>query len=116
MNEKGGKKYAGYNGTGLYTWESFSRFGRLGREARYELMKASNNSLSRATWSSYQTAWRHLDRCRKQTGWTLTLPLEEEEILHWVIWMRQKRGLQATSVENMLSALRKVSTTVQTNT
>ena len=36
------------------------------------------------------------------------MPLEEEEILHFVLWLRQKRNLQASSVENMLSALKKV--------
>ena len=110
VDQKSSKKYDGYGGrgTGLYNWASFERFGNLSREARLELQMASNNSLSRNTWSTYQTALRHLQRCRKETGWSLVLPLEEEEILHYVIWLRRRRGLQATSVENMLSAMKKV--------
>ena len=69
---------------------------------------ASNNSLTRSTWACYQTALRHLQRCRRETGWSMVLPLEEEEILHYVLWLRRRRGLQATSVENMLSAMKKV--------
>ena len=92
----------------MFGWKSFERYDNLSREARYELIKASNNSLSRATWAGYRTCQRHLERCRKNTGWTLKLPLEEEEILHFVVWMRQKRNLQSASVENMLSALKKV--------
>ena len=107
---KSSKKYDGYGGrgTGLYNWASFNRFENLSREAKHELMMASNNSLSKNTWDTYQTALRHLIRCRRDTGWSLNLPLEEEEILHFVVWLRQRRGLQATSVENMLSAVKKV--------
>ena len=96
----------------MYSWASFLRFEHLSREAKHELMMASNNSLTRNTWSTYQTARRHLQRCRKETGWSLELPLEEEELLHWIIWLRQRRGLQATSVENMLSAIKKVRTLI----
>ena len=112
IDQKSSKKYDGYSGRGdgLYSWTSFDRFENLSREAKHELLMASNNSLSRNTMSTYQTARRHLQRCRRDTGWSLALPLEEEEILHWVIWMRQRRGLQATSVENMLSAIKKVRT------
>ena len=92
----------------MYTWHSFGKYTSLSREAKYELVLASNNSLSKSTWAGYRTAQRHLQRCRQQTGWRLSLPLEEEEILHFVLWLRQKRNLQATSVENMLSAIKKV--------
>ena len=92
----------------MYNWGSFNKYTNLSREARYELVLASNNSLSRSTWAGYRTAQRHLQRCRQQTGWRLKLPLEEEEILHFVIWLRKKRNLQASSVENMLSAIKKV--------
>ena len=107
-NEKGSRKYDGWGGTGMYTWQTYERYEHLSREARYELVLSSNNSLSKSTWAGYRTALRHLQRCRKQTGWRLELPLEEEEVVHWVVWLRRKRNLQASSVENMLTAIKKV--------
>ena len=47
-------------------------------------------------------------RCRRQTGWRMELPLEEEDILQFVLWMRKTRGLQATTIQNMISAMKKV--------
>ena len=35
-------------------------------------------------------------------------PLEEEDILQFVLWMRKTRGLQATTIQNMISAMKKV--------
>ena len=92
----------------MFSWNSFDSFPNLSREFRMELVRASNNSLTKATWASYRTAERHIARCRRQTGWSLTLPLEEEDLLQVVLWMRKNRGLQASTINNMLSAMRKV--------
>ena len=73
-----------------------------------ELVKASNNSLAKNTWSSYKTAGRHIERCRRATGWKLELPLDEEDLLQLVVWMRKSRNLQASSIENMVTAIKKV--------
>ena len=92
----------------MFSGESFDRFSHLSRDYKQELVRASNNSLARSTWATYQTAERHIERCRKATGWRLTLPLEEEDLLQLVVWLRRSRGLQATSIENMVTATRKV--------
>ena len=59
------KKYAGYDGFGLFTWQSFERFDNLSNDYRMELVRSSNNSLTRTTWATYRTAQRHLDRLVK---------------------------------------------------
>ena len=104
---RGAKKYAGYDGAGMYNWESFARFPGLSRESRYELIRASNNSLTRATWSSYQTAARHLTRCRQRTGQRMTMPLSEEDVLRFILYLRKDRGLQASTIENYISAMKR---------
>ncbi len=106
--KRGAKKYAGWLGVGMFSGESFDRFSQLSRDYKQELVRASNNSLARSTWATYQTAGRHIERCRKATGWRFTLPLEEEDLLQLVVWLRRSRGLQAASIENMVTAMRKV--------
>ena len=108
QGRRGDKKYAGWWGVGLFSQGSFDRFPNLSWEFKQELVKASNNSLAQATWSSYRTAGRHIERCRKATGWRLELPLQEEDLLQLVVWMRRSRNLQSSSIENMVTALRKV--------
>ena len=38
----------------------------------------------------------------------MELPLEEEDILQFVLWMRKARGLQASTIQNMITAMKKV--------
>ena len=38
----------------------------------------------------------------------MELPLEEEDILQFVLWMRKTRGLQASTIQNMITAMKKV--------
>ena len=94
----------------MFSWNSFDSFPNLSREFRMELVRASNNSLTKATWASYRTAERHIARCRRQTGWSLTLPLDKEDLLTRVSHMeapivvqkvkiiRQNLKIQPTSI------------------
>ena len=67
-----------YSKKGGYSLSTFKSFG-LPTSIVSALVEASNHSLSRNTWKSYDTAERHIARCEKDTGIKLRMPFGVKE-------------------------------------
>jgi len=75
------------------------------------LVNEANHSLSSNSWTSYETAERHVKRVEKVTGLKLEFPFSLKSTLAYIGFLLAPkesggRALQGKSVEKYLSALR----------
>ena len=101
---------AKYSTRGGFSGSSFSRLG-LPPSLILPLIEAANHSLAANSWSSYNTAERHVMRVEKATGVRMSFPFSLKATLAYVGFLLSPkseggRGLQGKSVEKYLSALR----------
>ena len=99
-----------YSYMGKFSKSSFSKLG-LSPSLVIPLMEAANHSLAANTWNSYATAERHIVRAEKFAGFKLNFPFSLKATLAYVGFLISPkieggRGLQGSSVEKYLSALR----------
>jgi hypothetical protein len=74
--------------------------------AKARLTEIANHSLSKATWSNYETARRMLARCGRDKKRTMELPLTEEDVLEFIDWMIHTRGLKHATITNYMAGIR----------
>ena len=103
---------AKYSSNGGFSKEAFA-FLNLPDMVLEPLAEAGNHSLAATTWSSYQTASKHVTRASKATGVNLTFPFDLRSMLIFVGYLlapkeKNGRGLKGDSVGKYLSALRMI--------
>ena len=101
-----------YSSNGGFSKEAFA-FLNLPDMVLEPLAEAGNHSLAATTWSSYQTALKHVTRASKATGVILTFPFDLRSMLIFVGYLltpkeKNGRGLKGDSVGKYLSALRMI--------
>ena len=101
-----------YSSNGGFSKEAFA-FLNLPDMVLEPLVEAGNCSLAATTWSSYQTASKHVTRASKATGVNLTFPFDLRSMLIFVGYLlapkeKNGRGLKGDSVGKYLSALRMI--------
>ena len=92
---------------GGYTSDTFTNQ-RLPISIVQAIVDAANLSLSKTTWSSYNTAEAHIKKCQEETGIAITFPMDDRMILLYVGWLITSRGVKVTSISQYLSGLRVV--------
>ena len=92
---------------GGYSASSFSSY-KLPTSIVSALVRASNQSLSMNTWSSYKTAERHLVQCEHDTGVKIRFPMTNRMVLCFVGWLIEVRKVSASSIKQYLAGLRTV--------
>ena len=70
------------------------------------LAEAGNYALAAASWKTYETVDRHLEACENEIGRSLTFPLSMGDVLTWVAWLINSRGVKAKTIQVYLSGLR----------
>ena len=68
----------------------------------------ANHSLAKGTWSTYKTAYKHIETCNRETGRRISFPMSTEDVLLFTSWLLTIREVKATTAESHLSALRQI--------
>lgn len=68
----------------------------------------ANHSLAKGTWSTYRTAYRHVETCSTDTGRAISFPMSTDDVLLFTSWLLTTRGVKASTAESYLSALRQI--------
>ena len=103
------KKYSGYsttNPSGRFSKRSFPALEGMPRRFIQAAVSAANNSLSSSTWRVYKGVKKHVKECEQLIKKKLKFPMSHSDITIFVTYLLQKETLKATSIDNMLSALR----------
>jgi len=96
-----------YGSEGLYNLSSFED-SKLPLALKEALVDMANHSLARNTWSTYRTAYKHVENCMVDTGKNINFPMSTEDVLLFVSWLLTIRGVKAATAESYLSALRQI--------
>ena len=96
-----------YGQMGLYNLESFANTD-LPENFKEALVTMANHSLAKGTWSSYATAYKHIDKCQADTGKIINFPMTTNDVLLFTSWLLTTRKVKASSAEVYLSALRQI--------
>ena len=72
------------------------------------LGELTSHSLSRKTWSNYRTATAMLTKCCKEKRIPLVLPVSEDTIITFLLWMISERGAKAVTLNNYLAGIRQL--------
>ena len=96
-----------FGDSGLYNLQTFAD-SDLPMGLKEALVTMANNSLAKGTWSTYKTAFRHVENCQKETGKTINFPMTKNDVLLFTSWLITIRKVKATSAEVYLSALRQI--------
>jgi len=72
------------------------------------LAELGNMGLTKATWSNYRTAERMLERCRRDTGERMELPLKQEQVLLFIDWLSRKRKAKHGTICSYLAGIRQL--------
>ena len=66
---------------------------------------AANHSLTKETWSSYNTAVKNLRKCSREMGMAMDFPLDNEKTLVFVGWLLD-RDLAPATISTYLAGIR----------
>jgi hypothetical protein len=96
-----------YGGSGSCSTHLFSKLD-IPEAARQSLANISNYAVAKKTWSSYKTAERMLDKCRRETEQRLDLPLSNESTLIFIDWLLRIRKVKAGTINTYLAGIRQL--------
>jgi len=96
-----------YGGSGSCSTHLFSKL-NIPEAARQSLANIGNHAIAKKTWSSYKTAERMLDRCRRETEQRLDLPLSNESTLVFMDWLLRIRKVKAGTINTYLAGVRQL--------
>jgi Phage integrase SAM-like domain len=102
--KKGVSKYGATNSRGVVRGKG------LNEQENSLLNELVSLGLSKSTWSNYRTAERMLEKCCEEKGIQLKLPLAEEVIMKFVLWLAGERGLSNGTISVYLSGLKHMHT------
>ena len=88
----------------MYSESTFANL-NIDRQWRALLSKIANHGLSKGTWSSYKTALKSLKACEIATGYDMTFPLGNKQVLTFVAWLADK-GLAQRTINVYLAGVR----------
>lgn len=95
-----------YGPSGLFTAQSFSNLTSDSNVAS-TLSHLANHSITRNTWSTYQTADKMLKLCFNSRNATVSYPLSQGDLLIFISWL-SNRGLSPNTISSYLSGIRLV--------
>ena len=72
------------------------------------LRELTSHSLTKKTWSNYATAERMLAACCKEYGIKLELPVSENTIVRFLLWMIRVRKAKAATLHNYLAGIKQL--------
>ena len=98
----GSKKFSG-----TAPWNS-SICPRLNQQEQEQLKWLCNHSLAQKTWSSYATAEKLLKTCCSEKNIPLTLPLSEETLIRFVLWLSFERKVSHSTISCYLAGVRQL--------
>jgi len=99
-----------YGPSGLFTSQSFAYLTTDSIVAS-TLSHLANHSITRNTWSTYQTANRMLKLCFDSRNTIVSYPLSQGDLLIFISWLNN-RGLSPTTISSYLSGIRLIHLTV----
>ena len=73
-----------------------------------QLRELTSHSLAKKTWSNYATAERMLATCCKEYGIKLELPVTENTVIKFLLWMIRVRQAKAATLHNYLAGIRQL--------
>jgi hypothetical protein len=78
----------------------------LSREEQRQFKALNSMSLTKKTWSAYNTAERMLAKCCKEKGLKFEWPVPEATITKFVLWLAFDRNLNSNSISTYLAGIR----------
>ena len=100
---RGATKYGGQGNQLLDT----SRRKISAAEAR-QLQELTSHGLTRKTWSNYATAERMLATCCRDNNIKMELPVSEDTVIKFLLWMIRVRKTKAATLHNYLAGIRQL--------
>jgi Phage integrase SAM-like domain len=102
--KKGVSKYGATNSGGV------ARGSGLNEQENEILNELVSLGLSKSTWSNYKTAERMLKKCCEEKGMQFSLPVTEEVVMKFVLWLAGDRKLSSGTISVYLSGLKHMHT------
>lgn len=93
---------------GWFKASSFPGLATLPEAMQTAVIKASNNAISSDTWRNYGSVKGHLLKCQMKVGLRFRFPMDEPQIVMFVAYLLSTEKLKASTIDNLLSALRMV--------
>jgi hypothetical protein len=93
---------------GPSTEGAVTNFRGLSNEEYQQLQDLTGHGLAKKTWSNYKTAERLLAMCCKEKGIPLELPVSEQTVIVFVLWLSFSRNVCAATINNYLSGIRQL--------
>jgi hypothetical protein len=81
---------------------------KLPESVKDNIVRLGNLGISKATWSTYQTAERMWMKCQLSRGVRFELPAVLEDVLMFVDFLTTDRGLSGATVDSYLAGLRQL--------
>jgi len=100
---RGATKYGGQGNQLLDT----SRRKISAAEAQ-QLQELTSHGLTRKTWSNYATAERMLATCCRDNNIKMELPVSEDTVIKFLLWMIRVRKTKAATLHNYLAGIRQL--------
>lgn len=85
---------------------SFARREGLTEAEQAQLEETSSFGLTKNTWSNYRTAENKLIECFSSKGIKLELPISEDNIIKFILWLDNEKGVSAATINNYLAGVR----------
>jgi hypothetical protein len=76
------------------------------RGEREQIQFLGSMSLAKSTWSNYNTAEALFRKCCKEKGLSEELPVREDTVVSFVLWLAFDREVSSATISNYLAGLR----------
>ena len=80
----------------------------LTQSQRTQLADLTSLSLTKKTWANYRTAEKMLAKCCRSNGIRKELPVSEETVIIFILWLAYDKGVKASTISNYLAGVRQL--------
>lgn len=85
---------------------NFAKRSGLTDQEQAQLEEVSSFGLTKNTWSNYKTAETLLIKCFTEKRIVLELPISEDNIIKFILWLDNTKGVCAATINNYLAGIR----------
>jgi len=80
----------------------------LDKRTAKNIADMGNFGLSKSTWSNYSTARKMLEKCKRETGREMEIPLGQGDTLAFIDWLDRERKVKHGTICSYLAGIRQI--------
>ena len=78
----------------------------INKDIANNLTKSLGMGLADGTWSKYKTSYNHMLRVQEDTGVSMSLPLNDDQLLWYISYLDSQRHVDSKTIDSYVSGLR----------